>query len=471
MATTQPHLEITDTVTSVKLMDSAATTATAIKAMPYKLSFGGWSPKIARRSTNPLGRAYDMVREEITIDIHGSTPSDCYLKLQALNTLLDQGERWYNREIVKPVFIYYQPLGSSKTVMMKDVVIGGYADGNRADMMELPGDFNFVGFTSKLKGVVVSFWRFIGTWLGETETQTDSNNAQDIPMSVDWSDFAPVLSPIDIEIGGNSASDNLASGFTLVAHDTDFIKVILGTAGAGSGTNTNDAASFPTGAQIKRFTTSSTALIAWSTLSTMPIADAEYYAVYAKVRNNSTTVDVKCRAQITYPARQGPFVRVAAAATPIPTVVFLGIFSTRGRAPGNIAGDEIEFYVETLNGSNLNFDIDSIAVLMINRASNEIAGELIQHFTLASDDSVQILNRLLVEPQALYAMNEPPNDIPQLHTGSPYCYTGSSETVKQTAVLEYFTDGGSWTILNSARSAKITLDLRSTRYKAYLVPE
>lgn len=470
MPTTQPHLEITDGTTSVKLMDSSLTTPAQIATLSYRLSFGGWAPKIARRSSNPLGLPYTMVREELTIDIFGTTPSDCYNKLQVLNTLLDQGERWYNNEIVPVVLIKFQPLGSSKTVAMQDVIIGGAADDSSSEIIALPDDFNYTGFSSKLAGIQLSFWRKNGFWLGETETNTDNANAQDTAMGVTWSDFAPVLSPIDIEIGGNSASDNVASGFTLVAHDQDFIKVFLGTDGAGSGSNTNDAANFPTGAQIKRFTGVATATIAWSTLSTMPIAEAEYYAVYAKVRNNSTTVDAKVRTQITYPPRQGPFVRVSALATPIPIVIFLGIFSTRGRPPSNVAGDEIEFYAEALSG-NLNFDIDSMAIVMLNRASNVIAGQLVTHFTIASDDQVQILHRLLTEPQGLYAVNEPPADIPQLHTGSPYCFTGGSGLVRQTAVLEYFTDGASWTILNSARSAKITLDLRVTRTKAYLVPE
>lgn len=469
-ATTQPHLEITDGTTSIKFMDSSAATPIAIAAMPYKLSYGGWAPKIARRNSNPLGLPYLPVREELTIDIHGATAADCYNRLQVLNTLIDQGERWYNNEIVPVVLFKFQPLGSTKTVAMQDVIIGGGTDDRNSDLVALPNDFNSVGLFFKLKGIVISFMRRAGLWLAETETQSVSAVAQDVPMTVTWSDFAPVLSPVDIEIGGNSASDNITSGFTLVAHDADWIKVLLGTSGAGSGANTNDAASFPTGAQIRRFTGVPTATLAWSTLSTMPIQDAEYFAVYAKVRNNSTTIDVKCRVDLVYPVRSGSFVRVAAAASPLPQVVFMGLFATRGRPPGNVAGDEIQFYAEALSG-NLNFDLDSIAIVLINRASNVIAGQQVTHFTIASDDQVQILHRLLIEPQGLYAVNEPPADIPQLHTGSPYCFTGASGTVKQTAVLEYFTDGGAWTILNSARGAKITLDLRATRTKAYLVPE
>lgn len=468
--TTQPHMELSDGTTSIKFMDSSATTALAIAAMPYKLEYGGWAPKIARRNTNPLALPYQSVREDFTIDIHGISAADCYNRLQVLNTLIDQGERWHNNEIVPVVLFKYQPLGSTKTTQMQDVIIGGGTDDRNSDLVELPNDFNSAGFFFKLKGIRVSIVRRNGFWLAETETQNVTNVAQDVPMVVTWSDFAPNLSPIDLKIGGNAASDNLSSGYTLVAHKSTYIKLLPSTAALGSGSNVADAASFPTGATIRRTTGVPTSTMVWQTLSTMPIAEAEYFAVYAKVRNNSTTVDVKTRVDLVYPPRSGQFVRVAAAASPLPQVVFMGIFATRGRPPGNVAGDEIQFYAEALSG-NLNFDLDSLAILLLNRASNVIAGQQITHFTIASTNELVILHRLLNEPQPLYAVNEPTADIPQLHTGSPYCFTGASGSVAQTAVMEYFTDGGAWTILNSARGAKITLDLRAVRTKAYLVPE
>lgn len=470
MATTQPYLEITDGVTSVKIMDSTATTPAQIAALNYRLSFAGWAPKVARISSNPLGLPYMPVQEEMTIDIKGATPDIVYNKLQVLNSLLDQGERWYNNEVVLPVFVRYQPLGSAKTTYMSDVVFGGMADDSNSEMITLPDDFNLTGNISFLKRVRLRFWRRNGVWQCETETLSNTGVAQGTTGLVTWSDFAPVLSPIDIEIGGSTADLNTASGFTMVAHDDTYIKVFLGTALLGSGTNTNDAANFPTGAQMRRFASGGSQTPVLQTLTTMPIKECEYYAVYAKVRNNSTTVDMYIGGRQVYPEIRNQEVKVPFLATPIPIIVFLGIFPTRGRTPGNIISDEFQLDIRAASGT-LNLDIDSIAVVMLNRASNVINGNNVPHDTLASGFGINIRNRMLAEPQATYALNPPPTDAIQSYSGSAYCFTGGIGTTKKAAVLEYFTDQASWNILNTARSAKINLDYRVTRLKAYLVPE
>lgn len=471
MATSIPYLEITDGVSSVKLMDNLATTPALIAAMPYRLSYGDWAPKIATRNNDPLGLPYSPVLEEMVIDIKGTTPDVALTRLQTLNNLLDQAERWYNNEQVLPVFVRYQPKGSAKSTYMQDVIIGR-GIGNQSDnaMLTLPQDFNSVGDFYYFVGIRVAFWRRNGVWLCESETLTASTVAQSVAGTVTWSDFATVLSPIDIEIGVNAnAVNNTASGFTLVAHDSRFIAVLAGTAAGSGGANQADAANFPTFTQVRRFSLSTSPLFGLWDTAAIPLKEAEYYAVYAKVRNASASNDAYIHAETNTPAIVQQEVKVLS--NGLATVVFLGIFPTRGRTPVNISSGALRIGMRTASGATL-LDIDSIAILMLNRASNAIAGSNIVHNTLASTGSVNILNRLLLEPQGEYAINTPPNDILQTYGGSVYNFTGGSGTVKQATILHYFTHPTPfWTLLNNALGAKLTIDYRVTRSKAYLVPE
>lgn len=475
MGTTQPLLNITDTVTTVKVMDSSATTPALIAAMNYRLAYGEWPPKVPQRNKNPFGLPYLPVLEEMTIDIRGSSSDDALSKLQTLNTLLDQGERWFNNEIVNPVFVRYQPKGSAKSTYLKDVIIGrGFGD--ETDLIGLPVDFEIVGSNYWIKGIRLKFWRRNGIWLGESETQNVGSSyvAQPGPITVTWSDYATVLSPIDIRIGaGNDAageSTHVVSGYTMVAHDSRYLGEFAGTAGvAATGTATNDAANFPTHAQIMRYTLATTSNDLWDISATI-VKECEYFAVFAKVRNNSTTIDAYIYAGISNQAQQE--VKVAAAASPVPQIVFLGIFPTRGRAPKVLAaGASLQINMRAASGS-ITFDIDSIVVVAINRSTNiMVLNNVYNQKPAVPGVGINILHRLLIEPQGEIALNDPPLDELVGYTGSAYCFTGNSGTVKKTSIIHYYTDGASWNILNTGSTAKITLDVSIIRTKAYLTPE
>lgn len=468
MATTIPYLEITDGVTSVKLMDSAATTPALVAAMNYRLSFGGWSPNVATRNQNPFGLPYNAVKEELTIDVRGATADAALAKLQVLNSLLDQAERWYNNEIVLPVFIRYQPKGSVKTTYLSDVIIGrGMGDQSTSPMISLPSDFNAVGDFNFLQKIRVVFWRRNGVWLCEQETLSASAVAQRTVNTLTWANAATVLSPLDIKIEANNAPDagiGRPDGILVVTHNENYLGIYTGE--DFGGVATADAAANSLGGNVGRFTAGVTAVELSKDLYTQTFYECEYIAVYATIRNNSTTLDVYLQLNVNftnYPT-VAPEIKIPFAASPVPKVVFLGLVPTRGRQPFHIGA-----HYRSLSGAPT-FDIDSILIVGINRATNIIA---LTDFFLTTSDPLAVLNRLLLEPQAEISYK-----IPTLGTfeeritysGSAYCFAGGSGTLLKTAYMLFATHDTKWQ-LSTAANAAVTLDPTMIRYKAYLVPE
>lgn len=467
MATTVPYLEITDATTSVKIMDSSATTPALVAAMNYRLSYGGWSPKIAQRNKSPFGLPYLAVVEEMTIDIKGSTPDQVLNKLQTLNALLDQGERWYNNEIVAPVFLRYQLKGSALSTYLKDTIIGGYANGQSAEMVTVPNDFNVLGEIYFLKGVQLKFWRRIGTWLGESESQSLSNQSQRSIMQHTWTSAAPTLSPLDLKIYVDTApGSSPQSGFVIVTHDETYLSFVNGETLGGAATA--DAANNSVGGNVGRFTCSTTQQEGFKELFTENFYQCEYVAVYATVRNNSATDDVYLQANVNftnYPIL-APEIKIDKSASPVPQAVFLGVFPTGGRQPFHVG-----IYYRSLAGTPT-VDVDQMLVVGINRATNIIA---LPSFKINNSAalSLNILTRILLEPQPEICYL-----VPALGTfeerltwsGSAFCFHGGHATKTKTALVVFATQGAKWQITTAANAACL-VNTTLTRYKAYLVPE
>jgi hypothetical protein len=470
--TTEPLLQITDGVSSVMLMDNTLTTTPQKLSMPYRLSYDTWAPKVAQRNKNPFGLPYMPVMEEMTIDIKGVTPDDAMSKLQTLNTLLDQGERWFNNEIVNPVFVRYQPKGSTKSTYMSDVIIGR-GHGDNTDLLDLPSNFELVGSYYWIKGIRVRFWRRNGVWLCESEAQSvatvDVGNSVAL---VTWADFANVLSPVQLELYPTNVAVavGICSGFILVTHNDFNYQFVEGASGVtavslNGPVSTNDAGKFPTNGKIGRVTTSTVQVDATITPVLMQIENCEYCSVYANVRNNDATNDVYLQVSIN-PGKTTilPDVKIAAAATPTPAWVFLGMFPTRGRRP-----TQINISYRSSAGTPT-FDFDSVVLHGVNRASNALAVTFDVQ-SPAAGVPLAILHRMLNEPQGELAIRLPPNDTLQPYTGSIYCFTGAHGTIKKTAVAVLLTDRTNWQVSNSAGTAGATWNLTATRLKAYLVPE
>lgn len=480
MGTAQPHLEFTDGITSVRPMDQLATTPELQAAMPYRLSFGMWSPKVARRSANPLSLPYASVQEEMTIDIKGATPAECYARLEALNTLLDQAERWYNNELVPIVLVKYQPKGSDLTVPLQDVCIGGGADDASAALVTLPDDFNYGGTVSFLKGIRLRFWRKNGLWLGITEELTTSNVAQPGPVTINWGDYAPVLSPVDLVLGSNqvagSDTGSLITGYIVNTHDADHILSVLGTAEiSGSSVATGDSTNLPTqGTNVARFTVNPTNIGYWD-IDALPLNECEYFAAFVKARNNSASIKGYMQVVLHDGSLIGQEQEVNQSTA---KVTMLGIFPTRGRALQKLLSTGDFALTFRSAGASITIDIDSLLFVGINRATNIMfvpaVGAVPNNITfkqISATQGLYLLHRWLAEPQGIFAQSNVPNDILKPYEGSVYNYTGASESVKQTAIAIYMTQSSRWNIKLSGSVAKINLDVKAKRYKGYLVPE
>ncbi len=477
MGTNEPLLQITDTVTTVSLMDNTLTTTAQKLSMPYRLSYDTWSPKIAQRNKGPFGLPYMPVMEEMTIDIKGVTPDDALNRLQLLNSLLDQGERWFNNEIVKPVFIRYQPKGSAKSTYMKDVIIGrGYGD--QSSLVDLPSNFELVGSVYWIKGVRIRFWRRNGIWLCEDETQAVGGAfvTQPGPGTVTFTTAAPVLSPVNVQLAQGSASasiSNLCSGFVFITQDARYVGVVEGANGitaynlAGT-VSTNDASHFPTNAKVGNVGATATYVDTIITVLT-PLEECEYCAVYATVRNNSTTTDVYLQVSVWADKRTVlQEIKIPFAATPKPQAVFLGVFPTGGRRPNTV-----QISYKTLSGT-ASFDFDQVLLVGINRATTIIAIPLLNAQTGLNSTHTNILHRLLNEPQGEISYNIPTNDTQISYSGTPYAFTGGSGgsgSQVQCAVTMLMVDDDCWQVMNGTRAAVITYNVSVTRSKAYLVPE
>lgn len=476
MATTIPYLEITDGVNSVKLMDSAATTPALVAAMNYRLSFGGWSPNIATRNQTPFGLPYNPVREELTIDVKGVTADVALAKLQVLNLLLDQAERWYNNEVVLPVFIRYQPKGSIKTTYLSDVIIGrGMGDQSTSPMISLPSDFNAVGDFYFLQKVRVVFWRRNGVWLCEDEDQALTNQTQRSIMTVTWSNAATVLSPIDIimntELPDPDYATNTANGILLVTHSETFIGIVSGST---LGTSTADTTNNSVSGNVGRFgpiAAGTTVDFFYSPAE--PLYLCEYVAVYATIRNNSSTITFYL--QVSLQSGTNPIVSSEVTIPPYsgsaaPQVVFLGVIPTRGRQPFRI---NIAYRSNDPVGSTETFDIDQILHFGVNRATNVLALNAFKVERGGNSVALSVLNRLLLEPQPEISYGVPALGVfetPINYSGSAYNFAGGSSTLLKTAMVLFATHGAKWQITSAANTTP-KLGLTATRLKAYLVPE
>lgn len=474
--TTQPYLEITDGTTSVKLMDSSATNPTLIAAMTYRLSFGGWSPRIAQRNKSPFGLPYLPVTEDLLIDVRGSTAAIALANLQTLNTLLDQGERWFNNEKVNPVFIRYQPKGSERSTYMQDVIIGrGLGDRTDGNLVN-PDDFNFVGDSYWIKGVRVQFQRRNGFWLCESETPSIvSGVAQPGPIAFSYTDVAKLLSPVDVQIWNSNSSSTDCSGFIIITHDDRYIGVVEGADGVTTyyvlgTTSTADAGKLPTNAFVGRLTATTTQSFVYISPIQTPINECEYCAIYATVRNNDATDDVYLQISLNNEISLGnnpvSLQEVRIAANTNPQAVFLGIFPTRGRLPSGI-------YINhrTLSGT-ATLDIDTVLIVGVNRATTIIATKFSPGSTTSQSAGVGLFHRLFNEPQNEVCVGTPPTSDRLLsYTGAAHVFTGGHLTIKETAIALLFTDGTKWRIADVAGTSPVTLSAEVTRRKAYLTPE
>jgi hypothetical protein len=127
-----------------------------------------WSPAVASLRRDTLGGRgrYEDVIETATFDIIGADAPTIYTRLQTLNALLDQAERWALGEKVAAVIIQYSPVGgtTSSTSNPLQAVVLGRAQGDTTQKIALPSDYPHTASGGlALRNITLRIWRR-GAW-------------------------------------------------------------------------------------------------------------------------------------------------------------------------------------------------------------------------------------------------------------------------------------------------------------------
>jgi hypothetical protein len=153
MPYSNPYSVLTDGTTTITFADGAGGVTN------WPLIRGSWAPALPAWRDDQLGGHgyYQDVVEEFAIDVRGATASEALANLASLNRMLDQAERWADREEgISPVLYKYRPQGSTLGGPLQAVCLGR-PPGGRGQAVGLPVKFNDVGMYYEVHGVKVRF--------------------------------------------------------------------------------------------------------------------------------------------------------------------------------------------------------------------------------------------------------------------------------------------------------------------------
>lgn len=283
------YLKITDGTTTIELDGDSA-------ANYFNTPQNSWAPAVARQRNDILGGPlHTDVVETIPLFCESVTSIAVLLaNIEALNSLINQAERWYLGEDVAPVIIRYSP--TSDSTYLSAAVLGP-PEGEAA--ITLPP--NFEDYLSADTATVLRLeLRFIrrGQWLGDEESDTGSgaNNPSIITASLTATD---IPSPTTIELS-NFYPPLRDGNYLLVTDDADKIDIFSVSGLTATGfTTVNDAGNNPyDGTNILRYTPSDTN---WHTsgnldVKSLLLSDTRKIALFVSARcNGATTALIRIR--------------------------------------------------------------------------------------------------------------------------------------------------------------------------------
>lgn len=475
--TTNSLMQITDGTTTITIMDSAG--GLAYNAAGYRLKYGGYAPKVADKRIVILGGQdhYNEIEENLTIEIKGSSADDCFIKLEALATLLDQSTRFFYDERVNPVLFKYQPKGSNLTAPCQRLILRNLTDNNT---IQLPSAYDDAGNTTWLAEITI---RFIcrGLWhtiLGTDSFASGSQNSGTV-FTATSGITATVPNPTEVVLGTLAASPytGLSQGYLLIAPGSDQISKLDASGFTGSDfSSVADTAKLADG-NLCRFTP--TVINENTTSARVNLTNqfvSKKLAFYATVRNNSASKQF----QIAIVASEGPTALTSPTTveTPMtvidnstvnPRVVYLGSVScpvadsTRSRGFSRIA-----LHVKgpsDITGTPT-LDIDTVvAIGMDSDYSYAIWLPFAPTVTGVASPNIRIRNtpNSILRPQ-VYVIGST-TEVGIQYDGNPAIYTIG--TVVSGCWLTTFDTF--WRAINAA-SALISVTATLTRDAGYLVP-
>lgn len=381
-------LKISDGTTTVDFINDAA----------YRVS--SWSPAVPTRRKGELGGRgpYEDVVEAMTISVSGS---QTLTKLQTLQQLMDQAERWTRGEPEAAVLLHYKPTASSEE--LKTVILG--PDGDAA-MLELPGTYALGPATQMIEPVGLRFRR-LGVWLG-AEATYDSGTAQTMPVveTVAVPDLSAIGYPVMVRMEGvGQWSDHVQESYILLgsAPSTDVNDTRIRITGAivhdlpAEGfTTVNDSSKKPAnGSTVLRYTPPATTVKVSADWNVSFLdTDARRWGVFVSYRNNHATTSFRVKMAL---AGAGwidftPELIVPGGVS-APRYAFLGAVS----GPGPLTRTNLWVTADAAAGS---IDFDVIAYIALDAADTSRVIEMGVNGVNASltGDDLIIDHRLLTRP-------------------------------------------------------------------------
>lgn len=323
----------------------------------YSLQRGGWSPSVASRRKSLLGGqgVYEDVAEDITLDVLGSTAAVTMTNVQSLQTLLDQADRWHRGENVAAVYLVYKPDGSTSSSNFTTVLTGQDGD---TPMMDLPSDYNDVGYLKRIFGVRIHFKRR-ALWTTSIERTSSSFASCGEVVEATFTNTLKTPSPVRAVFWNNSSLTGSQPSIMLFAKNSSAFYVTNAsalTSGSWNDYNTAaDTANKSRSGTILRYTPTTTSEMSTLGLSVSTFA-AKRFAVFAMVRNNSATTTFYTRMVVSWGSTTanvatGPTITIDTSNTR-PRALFLGYISV----PASIS--RINLYTKASAASGtLDFDV------------------------------------------------------------------------------------------------------------------
>jgi len=370
---------------------------------------GTWAVAITTRRRAALGRGpWNEVIEEWELNIRGADAATALSNLETLVRLLDNADRfWRLGENVSPVLLKYTPQGSTlfTTANPSQALVIGRAPGDETNLT-LPAIFNDVGMYYEIRGVRLRFLR-TGQWLNPT-AETASSSVAAIPtvQSATLASTLTISSPTkltyDFTVAGvPTYIDSSSPSFVLTANSTSRLQIYEGEAAsfAAPWATQADAAARARGGSVIRYSPGAlSATLFWAFASFD--ANARRVAVWAAVRNNSTTTVFTLRPALWssagIPQSIGPLTTIDASIQ-TPRIVFLGIMSAQQAVYG------LEFDA-TASAASGTLDID---YLVVHAVDDETSTTVALYSQVATVYAVPVLTPgytpAVLDPRALSA--------------------------------------------------------------------
>lgn len=384
-----PYLVLTDGTTTITIN----TTGGAVG--DYALE--DWVPAIAGLRTSQIGGRgpYEDVVEEMSLVIIDTTAAGCYTRLDTLNRLLDQAERWYNNENATAVLIKYAPGGASvsSSGTPLQAAILGRAPGNATSGVGIRA-IQKTQFTFHMP-ITLRFWRK-GRWLLSTTAASSASTTNGALASITIAavnNLSPVKLSFDNYGWGNDASKAFHGGFIAVSDVLNTIAISTAeSAASGAYTSFNDSAQNARDTNVLRYTPAVTTEVASGSVALTIASTARTIGVFANMRNNSTTTSYSMRIAFDSGYRSyTPMYYVAPQATAYPYWRFIGTASSNGYSP---------FYTVYLTASAASgtLDIDTLVFVDLSNPTTQVIAVLENTYS-NGQSTLEIDHQELTKPQ------------------------------------------------------------------------